>query len=146
MRKVLFICTHNSARSQMAEGLMNALYGNRYNAYSAGISPAKVNQYAIEVMKEISIDISKQQSKDISEFRGKRFDYVVTVCSNAKTNCPFFPGAKKYLHKSFDDPSGFTEEEVLGEFRRIRDQIKAWIEETFVQDKKKKDLIKWKKK
>ena len=107
-KKVLLICTHNSARSQMAEGLLNALYGNKYKAYSAGTKPSFVNPYAIEVMAEIGIDISKHRSKSIDEFQGITFDYVITVCDNAKATCPFSPGAGEYLHKSFDDPSDFN--------------------------------------
>ena len=131
-KKVLFICTHNSARSQMAEGLLNALYGDRYKAYSAGIEPTKVNPYAVEVMAEIGIDLSRQRSKSIEEFREKNFDYVITLCDHAKEACPFFPG-EKILHKSFEDPSKFkgTEEEILEETRRIRDEIKYWLEITF---------------
>lgn len=134
-KKVLFICTHNSARSQMAEGFMNALYGDRYEAYSAGIEPAKVNPYAIEVMAEIGIDISKHRSKSIEEFRRKNFDYVVTVCDHAKEACPFFPG-DEVLHKGFEDPSEFkgTEDEILAEVRRVRYEIRDWIRETFGED------------
>ncbi len=107
-KKVLLICTHNSARSQMAEGLLNALYGNKYKAYSAGTKPSTVNPYAINAMAEIGIDISKNRSKSIDEFQGMKFDYVITVCDNAKETCPFFPGGEEYLHKSFDDPSDFN--------------------------------------
>ena len=132
-KKVLFICTHNSARSQMAEGILRTLYGDRYEAYSAGTQPTKVNPYAIKVMSEIGIDISNHRSKSAEEFRGKEFDYVVTVCDNAKEACPFFPGGKTYLHKGFKDPSEFkgNENEIVAEFRRVRDEIKRWIEETF---------------
>jgi len=132
-KKVLFICTHNSARSQMAEGILQTLYGDRYEAYSAGTQPTKVNPYAIKVMSEIGIDISNHRSKSAEEFRGKEFDYVVTVCDNAKEACPFFPGGKTYLHKGFKDPSEFkgNENEIVAEFRRVRDEIKRWIEETF---------------
>ena len=129
--KVLFICTHNSARSQMAEGFLNALYGDRYEGSSAGIEPAQVNPYAIKVMAEIGIDISKHRSKSVEDFRGKNFDYVVTVCDHAKEVCPFFPG-EKILHRSFEDPSEFkgNEDEILEEVRRVRDEIKDWIEKT----------------
>jgi len=132
-KKVLFICTHNPARSQMAEGILRTLYGDRYEAYSAGTQPTKVNPYAIKVMSEIGIDISNHRSKSAEEFRGKEFDYVVTVCDNAKEACPFFPGGKTYLHKGFKDPSEFkgNENEIVAEFRRVRDEIKRWIEETF---------------
>ena len=132
-KKVLFICTHNSARSQMAEGILRTLYGDRYEAYSAGTQPTKVNPYAIKVMSEIGIDISNHRSKSAEEFRGKEFDYIVTVCDNAKEACPFFPGGKTYLHKGFKDPSEFkgNENEIVAEFQRVRDEIKRWIEETF---------------
>ena len=132
-QKVLFICTHNSARSQIAEGLLRTLCGNRYESYSAGVQPTEVNPYAVEVMKELNIDISMHRSKNIEEFRGMIFDYVVTVCDNAKESCPFFPG-KIVLHQGFEDPVGFhgNRERTLEIFRRIRDEIKIWITETFV--------------
>ncbi len=135
-KKVLFICKRNSARSQMAEGFLNDLYGDRYEAYSAGIEPTVVNSYAIKAMAEINVDISKHRSKSIEEFRRNNFDYVVTVCDRAKEACPFFPGGKKLLHKGFKDPSEFkgTEYEILAEFRRVRDEIKDWIEKTFGQE------------
>ena len=103
---VLFLCTNNSARSQMAEGLLNTLFKEKYKAFSAGINPKKVNSYAIEVMKELGIDISNHTSKSIEEFRNMTFDFVVTVCDNAKEICPFFPG-KKVLHKSFEGEGAF---------------------------------------
>ncbi len=132
MKTILFICTHNSARSQMAEGLVNALLGG-YKAYSAGTEVTKVNPFAIEAMKDMDIDISNHYSKSIEEFRGTIFDYVVTVCDNAKEKCPFFPG-KKYIHKSFEDPSlkEGSYEEKLEYFIKIRNQIKNWIEKEFI--------------
>jgi arsenate reductase (thioredoxin) len=131
-KTVLFLCTHNSCRSQMAEGLLNTLYKDKYKAFSAGVEKTTVNPYAIEVMKEIGIDISKQYSKLITDFQGKEFDFVVTVCDNAKEACPFFPG-KKVIHKSFEDPSSFKGEidETLIVFRKIRDEIKSWIKQEF---------------
>ncbi len=124
--KVLFLCTHNSARSQMAEGLLRALYGDRYDVYSAGTNPTEVSRYTIRVMSEIGIDISNQRSKSLEEFYGEDFDYVVTLCDDMKENCPFFPGGKVYLHKSFRDPAdpNIKEEERLKIFRQIRDEIK----------------------
>jgi len=115
----------------MAEGIINALYGDRYEAYSAGIQPAEVNPYAIKVMREIGINISTSRSKSIEEFRGKTFDYVVTVCDHAKEVCPFFPG-EKILHQSFPDPSTFrgSEDNILEEVRQVRDEIIKWIERT----------------
>jgi len=130
--KVLFICTHNSCRSQMAEGFLRHLYGNHYESYSAGLEVTEVNPYAIKVMGELGIDISGQRSKSIEEFRGMVFDYVVTVCDSAREKCPFFPG-KKVIHKGFEDPASFTgeEDQVLEVFRRVRDEIRDWIVETF---------------
>ncbi len=135
-KKVLFICTHNSARSQMAEGLLRALYGDRYVAYSAGIQPSKVSPYAIKIMAEIGIDISNHHSKSINEFRDMKFDYVITVCDNAKETCPFFPCGKKYLHRGFNDPSEFKgkEDEIIVKFRCVRDEIKGWIEKMFGEE------------
>jgi len=135
-QKVLFICTHNSARSQMAEALLGTLYGNYYEAFSAGIEPSSVNPYAVEVMKELGIDLSTHRSKSIEEFQGMIFDIVVTVCDNAKEACPFFPG-KKVIHKGFDDPAILNGliEDTLDVFRRVRDEIKDWIKKTFGQVK-----------
>lgn len=127
-KKVLFLCTHNSARSQIAEGLLRYLYGKSYEAYSAGTQPLEINPYAIKVMKEINIDISKQYSKGIEQLNSIKFDYVVTVCDHAKESCPFFPGVIS-IHKDFEDPAAIngTENEILTGFRRIRDEIKEWI-------------------
>ena len=132
-KKVLFICTHNSARSQMAEGFLRAMYGDYYDVYSAGIEPSKVNPYAIKVMAEIGIDISTQYSKNIDVFSGIKFDYVVTVCNQAKERCPFFQGGKEYLHCDFEDPSQINgnENQKLTNFKRVRDAIRNWIEKTF---------------
>jgi arsenate reductase len=131
--KVLFLCTHNSARSQMAEGLLNTMYGNRFEAHSAGTEVTKVNPYVIKSMAAVGIDLSNHRSKHLSEFLNEKFDYVVTVCDNAKEACPFFPNAKNRLHYSFSDPSKLTggEEEILAGIAGIRDEIKSWIEETF---------------
>jgi len=131
---VLFLCTHNSARSQMAEALLRTMFGDRFEAYSAGVTPTHVNPYAIEVMKEIDIDISGYQTKSIEQFRGRTFDYVVTVCDNAQKTCPFFPG-KNVMHHGFDDPSAVigSREEVLSVFRFVRDEIKQWIITQFGQ-------------
>ncbi|AGK61940.1 protein tyrosine phosphatase [Archaeoglobus sulfaticallidus PM70-1] len=126
-KKVLFLCTENSARSQMAEGLLRALYGDRFEVYSAGIKPKTVNPNAVKVMREIGIDISSQKSKSVEEFRGMKFDLVVTVCDDAKENCPFFPG-KKIVHKSFTDPAKSNN---LDAFRKVRDEIRKWIIEYF---------------
>jgi arsenate reductase len=132
-KKILFICTHNSARSQIAEGLVKSLCGELFDAYSAGTDPTEVNPYAVKVMEEIGIDISKQYSKKVDKFTGTKFDYVVTVCSGADKICPFFPGEKEYIHKSFEDPSSFkgAEDEIIEKFRNVRDEIKYWIKEKF---------------
>lgn len=117
----------------MAEGILRALYSDRYEVYSAGIQPSKINPYAIKVMAEIGINISDQRSKSIDEFRDMMFDYVITVCDHAKETCPFFPNGRKYLHQGFPDPSDFegTEEEKLKIFRQVRDEIKDWIIKMF---------------
>ncbi|VBB06453.1 low molecular weight phosphotyrosine protein phosphatase [Lucifera butyrica] len=132
-KKVLFLCTHNSARSQMAEGLLRARYGDRYESFSAGTEPGKLNPYVVRAMAEIGIDISGHWSKSLNEFLRDEFDYVVTVCDSAKEGCPYFPGGKKLLHESFPDPSGFTgtDEEIMAGVRTVRDQIQQWITETF---------------
>ena len=127
-KKVLFLCTHNSIRSQIAEGFLNTIYGSEYEAYSAGIKPTELNPYAFEVMKEIGIDLSKHYSKSIENFHGEEFDFVVTVCNNAKEICPFYPG-KRILHKNFEDPVEVDEsvEEIIDRFRKVRNEIKTWI-------------------
>jgi arsenate reductase len=132
-KKILFICTHNSARSQIAEGYMKAKYGDRYDVFSGGTEVTRVHPIAIEVMKEIGIDISKHRSKLIDEFFGKGVERVVTVCDSAQKACPFFPGAKEVIHQSFPDPSAFTgsDEEVRAGFRRVKDEIIQWIDVTF---------------
>lgn len=128
-KKVIFLCTHNSARSQMAEALVNYYWKDQYQAYSAGTEPGKVNPYAVKAMEEIGIDISAARSKNASEFIGKPFDLVITVCDNAKQNCPFFPGAKEYIHKSFEDPSEAkgNEKRIFMIFRKTRDEIHIWL-------------------
>jgi arsenate reductase len=132
-QKVLFICSSNSARSQMGEGLLRFLYPDRYESYSAGVQASTVNPYAIRVMEELGVDMSAHRSKSVEEFRQMKFDTVVTVCDRAKETCPFFPGAKEYRHKNFDNPSEAqgTEDEILTVFRRVRDEIRDWIEKTF---------------
>ena len=123
--KVLILCTGNSCRSQMAEGVLKHYGGDKFDVYSAGTKPSEVNETAIEVMKEIGIDISKQRSKNVGEFLGQNFHYVITVCDNAKESCPVFPGNSIRLHWSFPDPPHEKEvtNEVLEEFRKIRDLI-----------------------
>ena len=134
-KKILFLCTHNSARSQMAEGLMNHLHGDRYQAFSAGTEPGTVHPLAVKVMAEIGIDISAHRSKHLREFAGREMDLVVTVCDNAREACPFFPGAKENRHESFPDPSAVSgsDDKKLAAFRVTRDAIRTWIEKTFME-------------
>lgn len=133
-KRILFICTHNSARSQMAEGLTNAFHGDRYEAFSAGTEPTSVNPYVFRAMNELGINLSGHYSKSIEEFTEQKFDIIVTVCDNAKETCPYFSGGKQYIHKSFPDPSALKgdEETILKETGRIRDEIKEWLDRTFV--------------
>lgn len=130
---VLFLCTGNSCRSQMAEGWCRALKGDRIEAYSAGIETHGLNLFAVKVMAEAGVDISGHKSKLIGEVMSVPFDYVVTVCGNAQESCPFFPGRAKIVHVGFDDPprlaaSCESEEGKLDCYRRVRDEIKAFIE------------------
>lgn len=124
-KRVLVLCTGNSARSQIGEGLFRAEGGGQFEVFSAGTKPGYVRPEAIAVMKELGIDISNHRSKSVEEFQGQAFDYVVTVCDNARDNCPVFPGAAERIHWSFEDPAAVegTETERLSAFRRIRDQI-----------------------
>ena len=119
--RVLILCTGNSARSQMAEGLLRHDGGERFEGHSAGTIASFVRPQAIEAMTEIGIDISAHRSKSVEEFLGQEFDYVITVCDNANENCPIFPGKTKRIHWSFDDPAESGDIEV---FRRVRDEIK----------------------
>ena len=132
-KTVLFICTHNSARSQMAEGFLNHLYGDLYEAHSAGTEPSQVHPLAIKAMNEIEIDISHHTSKSAADFMSQEIDHVITVCDKAKQTCPFFPGGKEVSHHSFKDPSQAqgTDEEKLEVFRRVRDEIRDWIDKIF---------------
>jgi len=132
-KRIIFLCTHNSARSQMAEGLLRHLKGSDYDAFSAGTEPTGVHPLAVKAMSEIGIDISKQTSKDLKEFIGQKFDLAVTLCDRARGVCPFFPGAKETVHRGFDDPATCEggEEQRLACFRRVRDEIKDWIAGNF---------------
>lgn len=136
-KKVLFLCTANSSRSQMAEGLVNHFWGKSIESYSAGTKPSTVNPNAIAVMKEIGIDISAHRSKNLSEFDGEIFDYVITLCGNANETCPLYIGGTKKTHIGFDDPAraGGTKEEVLREFRRVRDEMNERLKEYFSREK-----------
>jgi len=128
-KSVLILCTGNSARSQMAEGLLRHDAGARFDVESAGIKPSIVRPEAIAVMKELGIDISGQRSKHLDEFAGRHFDYVITVCDNARESCPLFFGAAMRLHHNFDDPAALTgaAEPRLALFRRVRDELRAYI-------------------
>ena len=131
---ILFICTHNSARSQMAEGLLRARLGDRFEVASAGTAPGGVNPLAVEAMNEIGIDISGHTSRHVDEATaGRSFDYVITVCDSARETCPYVPASRMNLHQSFEDPSAApgSHEERLAVFRRVRDEIAEWIDLTF---------------
>ncbi len=134
-RKVLFLCTGNSARSQMAEGYLRHAAPDRYEPLSAGIEPKGLNPLAVEAMREIGIDISQQKSKDVRSLLGQHIPYVVTVCDDAKERCPIFPGAFQFLHWSLEDPAAAegSHDERFGVFRRVRDQIIEHIERELVQ-------------
>lgn len=132
--KVLFVCIHNSARSQMAETLLNAFGGENFSAESAGLEPGILNPLVVKSMSGIGFDISGNKTKDVFEFykSGKKYDYVITVCDEASgQRCPIFPGALKTLHWSFDDPSSFTgtEEEIMKKIAGVRDAIKSKVTE-----------------
>lgn len=128
-QRVLFLCTQNSARSQMAEGLLRARGGSRYEAFSAGTEATTVRPEALQVMAELGIDISDQRSKRIDRYLGDAFDWVITVCDRARESCPVFPGATQSLHWDFDDPAAVdgADEVRLAAFRRIRDEIDGQI-------------------
>jgi arsenate reductase len=132
-KKALFLCTHNSCRSQMAEGIVNRFLGDRLVAYSAGTETTTVNERAIEVLKEIGIDISGHHSKTLDEFVGESFDYVITLCGDANEKCPLFFGRVERLHLGFPDPSRAkgSDEEIMAEFRRVRDEIRQRLVEFF---------------
>ena len=129
-KKVLFLCTHNSARSQMPEGLLRHLAGGHFEVMSADTEATHIRPLAVKAMDELGIDISGQESKTLERYLGEPFDYVVTVCDEANEACPTFPGARRRLHWSFEDPAqaSGTEEERLRVFRTVRDEIKERIE------------------
>lgn len=129
MLKVLFLCTENACRSQMAEGLVNHFLAGKVKAFSAGVRPSRVNALAIRVMAEPGIDISKQWSKSLDDLPDEQFDLVITVCDQAREQCPFFPGPTEQLHVGFPDPGRATgtEEEILTAFRQVRDAVREQI-------------------
>lgn len=121
-KRILFLCTGNSARSQMAEGLLRNLAGDRFDVVSAGTNPKGLHPLSVEIMKEVGIDVSRQVSKDVKQFLDQRFDYVITVSDRAKQYCPIFPGAEP-IHWGFDDPAEAPPDRELQTFRRVRDEI-----------------------
>jgi arsenate reductase (thioredoxin) len=131
MKRVLFICTRNSARSQMAEALVNHDLAGRVEAFSAGTEPAPVHPLAVAAMKEMGIDISRQRSKPIDEFADEKFDFVITLCDHAAESCPIFFGGVQRIHMGFPDPAGVSgnPEEKMAAFRKVRDQIRDRVEE-----------------
>jgi arsenate reductase len=128
-KRVLILCTGNSARSQMAEGLLRHDAGDRFEVESAGTGPSHVRPEAIAVMAELGIDISGHRSKGVAEFAGQHFDYVLTVCDNARESCPIFPKTTRTIHRSFEDPAALpgSEEERLAGFRRVRHEIREYL-------------------
>ncbi len=126
MFKVLFFCTENACRSQMAEGLVNHYLAGRLKAFSAGVAPTRLNPRAVRVMAELGIDISAQRAKSVADLAGEQFDLVVTVCDSAREQCPIFPGRTRQHHISFPDPARATgaEAEILDAFRRVRDEMR----------------------
>lgn len=129
-KRVLILCTGNSARSQMAEGLLRHFGGDKFEVESAGVVSSFVRPQAIEAMKEIGIDISGHRSKSVDEFTGREFDFVITVCDNANENCPVFPGKTERIHWSFDDPAEAKgdDKRQLNVFRRVRDEIRERLQ------------------
>jgi arsenate reductase (thioredoxin) len=131
--KILFLCSGNSCRSQMADAWTKHLKGNQFDVYSAGVQPKAVDPRAVKAMAEAGIDISAQNSKDLDSLGNMEFDYVVTLCDNAREACPYFPAKTKLIHKGFDDPPKLAEntnneEEAMAHYRRVRDEIKAFVE------------------
>lgn len=132
-QRILFLCTHNSCRSQMAEGLANHYLADCFQAFSAGTEATRVNPLAGRVLAELGIDSSGQRSKTIDEFGDDSFDYVITLCGDANEKCPLFFGGVQRIHRGFDDPSRLkgSEEDLLPEFRRVRDEIREWLVQYF---------------
>jgi len=131
--KILFLCTGNSCRSQMAEAWTLLLKGDRFDVYSAGVAPKAVDRRAIKAMAEAGIDISEQKSKDVDALGNMEFDYVITLCDNARESCPYFPAKTKLIHRGFEDPpkraeGAKSEEKAMIHYRRVRDEIKAFVE------------------
>jgi arsenate reductase len=132
-KRVLFLCTGNSCRSQMAEAWTKHLKGDQFEAYSAGVKPKDIDPRAIKAMAEAGLDISGQKSKDVDALGSTEFDYVITLCDNARESCPYFPAKTKLIHRGFDDPpklaeNAKNEEEAMAHYRRVRDEIKTFVE------------------
>ena len=129
MKRILILCTENSARSQIAEALLKQMTFNRVDAISAGTDPVSVNPYTIRTLKEVGVDISNNRSKSVNEFYNQEFDFVITVCDDAHEKCPVFPGSHTKIHKSFEDPARIkgNDKTKLEAFRKVRDQIKDWL-------------------
>jgi arsenate reductase len=137
-KRVLILCTGNSARSQMAEGILRRDGGEAFEVDSAGVKPSLVRPEAIQVMREIGIDISGHRSKAVDEFAGQEFDYVITVCDNAKETCPIFPGRAERIHQRFEDPpppGAGSDDETMAIFRRVRDEIREWLQSLIAHHK-----------
>jgi arsenate reductase len=128
-QRVLILCTGNSARSQMAEGLLRHLAGDRFDVFSAGTHPTSLNPNAVSALAEFGIDISHNRSKSVDEFRNQSFDYVITVCDHARETCPVFPGTGERIHQSFPDPAAAPECRQPAIFRAVRDSIRIWLED-----------------
>ena len=133
-KSIIFLCSYNSVRSQMAEGLMRHSFGDQYNVYSAGVACGGVSPYAVAVMNDIGIDISHQRSKTLHEFKGRHFDMVVTLCDHGKEACVYcLPKGDLVLHHNFPAPNeiGLPKEEIMKKFSEVRDQIQSWIVQQF---------------
>ncbi len=126
-KRVLILCTGNSARSQMGEGLLRHLAGDRFDVFSAGTKPVGLNPNAVKAMAEIGIDIADYRSKSVDEFAGQQFDYVITVWNNAKESCPIFPGGGERIHHDFEDPAAAPVQHQLENFRKVRDELLSWL-------------------
>jgi arsenate reductase len=137
---VLFVCVRNAGRSQMAEALLRAYHGDRYEAFSAGTQPSEINPLVVKVLKEKEIDISTARSKTLAEFKDRQFDFVVTLCDDGEHGCAAFPGGKTNLHQIFPDPTKIqgNEEAVLTALRELLHQLRAWIDATFGKKEEKK--------
>ena len=134
-RRVLILCTGNSARSQMAEGLLREMGGDEFEVHSAGVNPSRVRPEAVEAMREVGVDISGHRSKSADGFVGRRFDYIITVCDDARETCPAFPGRAERIHQSFEDPpapGAADREATLAVFRRVRDELRDWLRDEFL--------------